>query len=129
MRFVLLLLICCISAASNAESLGVAEQTSFLAPDQAFGLDVTVLDAHSLQATSNRLHGAHLGSLFVMGALSAIIMGPCVTAPLAGALLYIGQTHDAVLGGVALFLLALGMGAPLLLVVPRQGYLLRRVGR
>jgi len=52
-----------------------------------------------LNDTSNRLHGGHLSGVFVMGALSAIIMGPCVAAPLAGALLYIGQTHDAVLAG------------------------------
>ena len=51
-----------------------------------------------------------------MGALSALIVGPCVTAPLAGALLYIGQTGDAVLGGIALFVMALGMGVPLLIV-------------
>jgi len=49
-----------------------------------------------------------------MGALSALIVGPCVAPPLAGAVLYIGQSHDPVLGGVALFLLAMGMGAPLL---------------
>ena len=49
-----------------------------------------------------------------MGALSALIVGPCVAAPLAGALLYIGQTGDAVLGGSALFVMALGMGVPLL---------------
>jgi len=63
-----------------------------------------------------------------MGALSAIIMGPCVAAPLAGALLYIGQTHDAVLGGVALFALALGMGAPLLLIGTSAGVLLPKAG-
>jgi thioredoxin:protein disulfide reductase len=82
-----------------------------------------------LSDTSNRLHGGHVGSLFVMGALSAIIMGPCVTAPLAGALLYIGQTHDAITGGIALFVLALGMGAPLLLVGTSAGVLLPRAGR
>ena len=63
-----------------------------------------------------------------MGALSAIIMGPCVAAPLAGALLYIGQTHDAVLGVVALFALALGMGAPLLLIGTSAGVLLPKAG-
>ena len=78
--------------------------------------------------TSNRLHGGHLGGVFVMGALSAIIMGPCVAAPLAGALLYIGQTHDAALGGVALFALALGMGAPLLLLGTSAGTLLPKAG-
>jgi len=81
-----------------------------------------------LNDTSNRLHGGHLSGVFVMGALSAVIMGPCVAAPLAGALLYIGQTHDAVLGGVALFALALGMGAPLLLIGSSAGVLLPRAG-
>jgi thiol:disulfide interchange protein DsbD len=81
-----------------------------------------------LSATSNRLHGGHLGGVFVMGALSAIIIGPCVAAPLAGALLYIGQTHDAVLGGVALFVMALGMGVPLLLIGTSAGVLLPRAG-
>ncbi|MDP2695457.1 MAG: protein-disulfide reductase DsbD [Gallionella sp.] len=81
-----------------------------------------------LNDTSNRLHGGHLSGVFVMGALSAVIMGPCVAAPLAGALLYIGQTHDAVLGGVALFALALGMGAPLLLIGTSAGVLLPRAG-
>jgi len=59
------------------------------------------------------LHG--LG-VFVMGALSALIVGPCVTAPLAGALLYIGTTGDALLGGAALFAMAMGMGVPLMVV-------------
>jgi thiol:disulfide interchange protein DsbD len=81
-----------------------------------------------LSNTSNRLHGGHLGGVFVMGALSAIIMGPCVAAPLAGALLYIGQTHDAVLGGTALFVMALGMGAPLLLIGSSAGILLPKAG-
>ncbi len=81
-----------------------------------------------LSDTSNRLHGGHLSGVFVMGALSAIIMGPCVAAPLAGALLYIGQTHDAVLGGVALFALAIGMGAPLLLIGTSAGVLLPKAG-
>lgn len=81
-----------------------------------------------LADTSNRLHGGHLSGVFVMGALSAIIMGPCVAAPLAGALLYISKTHDAVLGGVALFTLALGMGAPLLLIGTSAGALLPKAG-
>ena len=81
-----------------------------------------------LSDTSNRLHGGHLSGVFVMGALSAIIMGPCVAAPLAGALLYIGQTHDAVLGGTALFVMALGMGAPLLLIGSSAGVLLPKAG-
>ena len=52
----------------------------------------------------------------IMGFLSALIVGPCVAPPLAGALIYIGQTGDALLGGLALFTLSLGMGVPLLLI-------------
>ncbi|MBI1175153.1 MAG: protein-disulfide reductase DsbD [Sideroxydans sp.] len=81
-----------------------------------------------LTDTSNKLHGGHLSGVFVMGALSAIIVGPCVAAPLAGALLYIGQTHDAVLGGSALFSMALGMGVPLLLIGASAGTLLPKAG-
>jgi thiol:disulfide interchange protein DsbD len=81
-----------------------------------------------LTETSNRLHGGHIGGVFAMGALSAVIMGPCVAAPLAGALLYISQTHDALLGGIALFALALGMGAPLLLIGTSAGTLLPKAG-
>ena len=81
-----------------------------------------------LTNTSNTLHGGHLSGVFVMGALSAIIMGPCVAAPLAGALLYISQTHDAVLGGVALFTLAMGMGMPLLLIGTSAGVWLPKAG-
>ncbi len=63
-----------------------------------------------------------------MGILSALIVGPCVAAPLAGALLYINQTRDAVLGGGALFSMALGMGAPLLAVGLSAGTLLPKAG-
>ncbi len=52
----------------------------------------------------------------IMGFLSALIVGPCVAPPLAGALVYIGQTGDAILGGMALFVMSLGMGIPLLLI-------------
>jgi thiol:disulfide interchange protein DsbD len=81
-----------------------------------------------LSNTSNKLHGGHISGVFVMGALSAIIVGPCVAAPLAGALLYISQTHDAILGGTALFFLALGMGAPLLVIGGSAGALLPKAG-
>ncbi len=77
---------------------------------------------------SNRVGGGGLAGIFAMGALSAVIVGPCVAAPLAGALLYISQTRDMVLGGSALFSLALGMGAPLLLVGVSAGALLPRAG-
>jgi thioredoxin:protein disulfide reductase len=81
-----------------------------------------------LTSTSNKLHGGHISGVLVMGALSAIIVGPCVAAPLAGALLYIGQTHDAFLGGTALFAMALGMGVPLMLIGASAGTLLPRAG-
>ena len=69
-----------------------------------------------LSEESGHLQGGRGIGVFLMGALSALIVGPCVAAPLAGALLYIGQTGDAVLGGTALFVMALGMGAPLIAV-------------
>ena len=69
-----------------------------------------------------------LAGVFAMGALSALIVGPCVAAPLAGALLYISQTRDVVVGAVALFSLAVGMSVPLLLIGLSAGSLLPRVG-
>ena len=81
-----------------------------------------------LSVTSNRLHGGHFAGVFGMGVLSALIVGPCVAAPLAGALLYISKTGDTVLGGAALFALALGMGVPLLVVGASAGTLLPKAG-
>ncbi len=66
--------------------------------------------------TSDKAQGKGIVSVMVMGFLSALIVGPCVAAPLAGALVYIGQTGDALLGGAALFIMSLGMGTPLLLI-------------
>jgi len=81
-----------------------------------------------LAETSNRQRGGSLTGVAVMGFLSALIVGPCVAPPLAGALIYIGQTGDAVLGGVALFTLAMGMGAPLILIGTSAGKYLPRAG-
>ena len=78
--------------------------------------------------TSNKLKGGHFFGVFVMGALSALIVSPCVAAPLAGALIYIGQTHNVFLGGVGLFALAIGMGVPLLLIGASAGSLLPKTG-
>ena len=78
---------------------------------------------------SGRMTGGKLGGVLVMGALSALIVGPCVAAPLAGALLYISRTHDVVIGGGALFGLAAGMSVPLLLVGVSAGSLLPRAGQ
>jgi len=82
-----------------------------------------------------RLHSAHqrlpagrIASVAAMGVLSAVIVSPCVAAPLAGALLYISQTRDVVLGGAALFAMALGMGVPLVAVGVSEGALLPTAG-
>ncbi len=79
-------------------------------------------------AWSNRMPGGRFTGAFGMGAISALIVGPCVAAPLAGALLYISQTNDVMLGAVALFALAWGMGVTLLLAGMSAGTLLPRAG-
>lgn len=81
-----------------------------------------------LTQASNRQQGGKLLGVFVMGAISALIVGPCVAAPLAGALVYISQTRDVFIGGAALFSMAVGMSIPLLLVGLSAGSLLPRVG-
>jgi thiol:disulfide interchange protein DsbD len=81
-----------------------------------------------LSQTSNRLPGGNLLGVLFMGAVSALIIGPCVTAPLAGALLYISRAQNLWLGGSALFVLALGMGVPLLVIGTSAGALLPRAG-
>ncbi len=71
--------------------------------------------------------GSYLGA-GIMGALSSLIVGPCVAAPLAAALIYIGQTGDVWLGGSALFVMGIGMGVPLLLIGASAGKLLPKCG-
>ncbi len=82
----------------------------------------------ALTAKSNRLPGGKFIGVTFMGILSALIVGPCVAAPLAGALVYLSQSRDIVLGGTALFVMALGMGLPLLLVGASAGAFLPRAG-
>jgi thiol:disulfide interchange protein DsbD len=93
-----------------------------------YELQMPVALQHRLADASNRFHGGHAVGVFVMGVLSALILGPCVAAPLAGALLYIGQSRDVVLGGSALFAMALGMGVPLLAVGASAGALMPKAG-
>ncbi len=93
-----------------------------------YDLQVPNWAQNRLSATSNRQKSGSLTGVAVMGFLSALIVGPCVAAPLAGALIYIGQTGDALLGGIALFALSLGMGAPLLLIGTSAGKLLPKAG-
>ena len=87
-----------------------------------------------LAEVSGRLHGGRYAGVFLMGGLSALIVGPCVAAPLAGALVYISRSRDVALGGLALFSLAAGMSVPLLLMglsaeslLPRAGHWMERV--
>ncbi len=81
-----------------------------------------------LDGLSRRQRSGSYPGVAVMGVLSAIIVGPCVAPPLAGALAYIGQTGSPVTGGAALFALGLGMGAPLLALGASAGALLPRAG-
>lgn len=81
-----------------------------------------------LVLASDRQRAGKLAGVFIMGALSALIVGPCVAAPLAGALVYISRTHNVVVGGTALFSMAIGMSLPLLLIGLSAGSLLPRAG-
>jgi len=78
---------------------------------------------------SNRLPGGQLFTVFVMGILSALMIGPCIAPPLALALGYIGSTGDALFGGTALYIMALGLGVPLLVIAGLGGHYLPRAGR
>lgn len=102
-------------------------------------LSLSMFDLYTLQVPgfiqlrlsqlSERQRAGKLIGVFVMGAISALIVGPCVAAPLAGALVYISQTRDVFIGGSALFAMAMGMSIPLLLVGLSAGSLLPRAGR
>jgi thiol:disulfide interchange protein DsbD len=80
-----------------------------------------------MKASDGQAAGKLIG-VFAMGAISALIVGPCVAAPLAGALLYISQTRDVLIGGSALFAMAVGMSVPLILIGVSAGALLPRAG-
>ncbi len=83
---------------------------------------------NGLNSLGDRVGGGKHVSVFVMGALSALVVSPCVSAPLAGALIYLSTTGDALLGGGALLALGLGMGVPLLVIGASGGHLLPRAG-
>ncbi|MCK5718935.1 MAG: protein-disulfide reductase DsbD [Thiomargarita sp.] len=82
-----------------------------------------------LTSFSHRQQGGTLIGVAIMGILSALIVGPCVAAPLVGALMYISQTGDAILGGLALFTMSLGMGVPLIIVGISAGHWLPKAGK
>ncbi|MCZ6711948.1 MAG: protein-disulfide reductase DsbD, partial [Gammaproteobacteria bacterium] len=93
-----------------------------------YGLQIPASLQTALTRLTNRQQGGTFVGVGIMGFLSALIVGPCVAAPLAGALIYISQSGDALLGGTALFALSMGMGAPVLAAGTSGGKLLPRVG-
>ena len=93
-----------------------------------YELQMPAFIQNKLVEETSHFKGGQLAGVFGMGALSALIVSPCVAAPLAGALLYISQTRDVILGGSALFAMALGMGVPLLLLGISAGALLPKAG-
>jgi thiol:disulfide interchange protein DsbD len=119
------------SALQNAWVLGAFALVFVALSLSMFGLYELQLPGflrNPLSSTSQRLPGGKMASVAGMGVLSAIIVSPCVAAPLAGALLYISQSRDVTLGGAALFVMALGMGVPLLVVGVSEGALLPKSG-
>ncbi len=81
-----------------------------------FKLELPQSLQNKINKTTDGKENQGVVGIAIMGFLSALIVGPCVAPPLAGALVYIGQTGDAILGGAALFVMSIGMGAPLLLI-------------
>lgn len=119
------------NALQNPWALGVGAGLFVLLALSMFGFFELQLPS-ALQSkfseASNKMKGGNFVGVFVMGALSAVIVGPCVAPPLAAALAFIAQTGNTTLGGVALFVLAIGMGLPLLLVGLSAGALLPKAG-
>lgn len=119
------------AALQNAWVLGSFALVFVLLAFSMFGfydLQMPAFIQNKLVEETSHLKGGQLAGVFGMGALSALIVSPCVAAPLAGALLYISQTRDVILGGSALFVMALGMGVPLLLLGVSAGALLPKAG-
>jgi len=81
-----------------------------------------------LSKTSDNAQGKGIMGTAIMGALSALIVGPCTAAPISGAVIFISQTGDALLGGLALFVMSMGMGMPLLLVGVGAGKFMPKPG-
>ncbi len=93
-----------------------------------FELQLPSVMRNRLNDFSNRQQGGHLLSTFLMGFFAALVVSPCVSAPLAGALMYLSTTGDVVTGGSALFALGMGMGVPLLIIGLSGGRLLPKAG-
>ncbi|HEX4233695.1 MAG TPA: protein-disulfide reductase DsbD [Caldimonas sp.] len=130
-----------VAAGLAGEGLAAALQNPWVLGAFALGLvalSLSMFGVYNLQLPSSitgrvtsaaqRLPAGKVAGVCAMGGVSALIVSPCVAAPLAGALLYLSQTHDVWLGGTALFSLAAGMSVPLLLVGASAGALLPRAG-
>ena len=130
-----------VAAGLAGEGLGAALQTPWVIGGFALLLvllSLSMFDVYELRLpagltqrlsrSAGRLSGGQSTGVFLMGGLSALIVSPCVTAPLAGALLYIGRSGDVVLGGSALFAMAAGMSVPLLMLGASAGRWLPRAG-
>jgi len=119
------------AALQNAWVLGAFALVFVLLALSMFGLYELRLPSFlqtRLDSAHRGLRGGRVASVAAMGVLSAVIVSPCVAAPLAGALLYISQTRDVALGGTALFSMAIGMGIPLIAVGVSQGALIPKAG-
>ncbi len=119
------------NALQNPWALGIGAGVFVLLALSMFGffeLQLPSFIQSKFSDASNRMKGGSFAGVFVMGVLSAVIVGPCVAPPLAAALAFIAQTGNTALGGIALFVLALGMGVPLLLVGVSAGALLPKAG-
>jgi len=130
-----------VAAAFTGESLAVMLQTPWILASFAgvfvllsfamFGfyeLQMPSFIQNKLTSVSHNQKSGSLSGALVMGLLSAVIVGPCVAAPMFGVLLFISQTGDPYFGGLALFSLSLGMGAPLILIGTSAGKLLPKAG-
>ncbi len=130
-----------VAAALTGESLAVMLQTPWILASFAgvfvllslamFGfyeLQMPAFIQNKLTSVSNNQKSGSLSGALVMGLLSAVIVGPCVAAPMFGVLLFISQTGDPYFGGLALFAMSLGMGAPLIAIGTSAGKLLPKAG-
>ncbi len=130
-----------IAAGLVGEGLAAALQTPWVLGSFAIGLLVlaaSMFGFYELQLpqalhghvhrASHKLPAGRVLGVFAMGGVSALLVSPCVAAPLAGALVYLSQTRDVTLGGTALFSLACGMSVPLLVLGVSEGALLPRAG-
>jgi len=130
-----------VAAALTGESLAVALQTPWILASFAgvfvllslamFGfyeLQMPGFIQNRLTEVSNKQKSGSLSGALIMGLLSAVIVGPCVAAPMFGVLLFISQTGDPYFGGLALFALSLGMGAPLIAIGTSAGKFLPKAG-